>query len=281
MSRPVRSVGRLTLFQEMKIINNICTVVEHRLFQNIVLGVILFNAVLFGLQTSSQMVQSCGRWLSWLDGACLAVFTTELILKIVAYNRSFVRDPWNIFDFIVVVVSFIPDMGMFSSVRLFRVLRVFKLISGVRQMRVILTAIVRSVPGILWAGSLLLLIYYVYGILGTNLFGRAFPEWFGSLGASVYSLFQIMTLESWSMGIARPVIAVYPYAWVYFVSYILASSFIVMNIVVGIVLNSIGDSFKTEKPDCDISADALKNELRKLKNQISVVEVEIAKLEGK
>ncbi len=265
----------------MKIINNICTVVEHRLFQNIVLGVILFNAVLFGLQTSSQMVQSCGRWLSWLDGACLAVFTTELILKIVAYNRSFVRDPWNIFDFIVVVVSFIPDMGMFSSVRLFRVLRVFKLISGVRQMRVILTAIVRSVPGILWAGSLLLLIYYVYGILGTNLFGRAFPEWFGSLGASVYSLFQIMTLESWSMGIARPVIAVYPYAWVYFVSYILASSFIVMNIVVGIVLNSIGDSFKTEKPDCDISADALKNELRKLKNQISVVEVEIAKLEGK
>ena len=138
-------------------------------------------------------------------------------------------------------------------------------------MRIIITAILRSLPGVSWAGMLLLLVYYVYGIIGTNLFGAAFPDWFGNLGKSVYSLFQVMTLESWSMGIARPVIAQFPYAWVYFVTYILLSSFIVMNIVVGIVLNSIGDSFKKEDVDDVSDRDALA-ELEKLKRQMEVVE---------
>lgn len=142
-------------------------------------------------------------------------------------------------------------------------------------MRIILAAIVKSVKGILWTGSLLVLIYYVYGILGTHLFGATFQDWFGNLGKSVYSLFQIMTLESWSMGIARPVIAVYPYAWVYFVSYILMSSFLVMNVVVGIVLNSITECCQAEVSEPKKSS--LKEELEKLKKQISVVEAELEK----
>lgn len=194
-----------------------------------------------------------------------------------AYRLSFLRDPWNVFDFIVVAVSFVPDCGIFSSIRLFRVLRIFKLISGVRHMRIILGAIVKSVKGIFWTGSLLVLIYYVYGILGTHLFGSVFGDWFGSLGKSVYSLFQIMTLESWSMGIARPVIAVYPYAWIYFVSYILLSSFVVMNVVVGIVLTSISECCQTEGRET--KKNSLKEELLKLKEQIAAVEAAIAKEE--
>lgn len=245
-------------------------------FQIAILVVIGFNAIVLGVQTSAWANARFGGWLSALDKFCLAVFVIELILKILVYNRRFCRDPWNLFDFAIVAVSLMPTMGALSSARVFRVLRIFKLVSGVRQMRVILSAILKSIPGIMWAGSLLALIYYVYGIIGTLLFGKVFPDWFGSLGASVYSLFQIMTLESWSMGIARPVIAQFPYAWIFFVSYILLSSFVVMNIVVGIVLTSIGDSFKheEERENKDSGSD-LAVEFEKLKRQLEVVEAAI------
>ena len=250
--------------------------VEHRLFQGFILSVIFFNSILFGLQTSRSVMAKCGGVLSALDQVCLAIFVVELILKLIVYNKRFPCDAWNIFDFIIVAISFVPDMGMLSSARILRVLRVFKLISGVRQMRVILTAVVKSIPGIMWASALLLLFYYVYGIIGTVLFGQRFPEWFGSLGASIYSLFQVMTLESWSMGIARPVIAAFPYAWIYFVSYILITSFLVMNVVVGIVLNSISESVSEEKLQGGQGANdhdrQLELELEKLKKQIASVE---------
>ena len=251
--------------------------VENKGFQIAILCVICLNALVFGVQTSLCARQCCGGWLNKIDLLCLAVFTVELALKIVVYNRRFCRDPWNVFDFIVVAVSFIPDCGIFSSIRLFRILRVFKLISGIRHMRIILEAIVKSVKGIMWTGTLLVLIYYVYGIVGTHLFGASFDDWFGSLGKSVYSLFQIMTLESWSMGIARPVIAVYPYAWIYFVSYILMTSFLVMNIVVGIVLTSITECCKEDEPVAKKST--LKEELSKLKKQIAAVEAALEKEE--
>jgi len=240
------------------------------------MAVILFNAVLFGLQTSPCVVSFCGSWLSSLDSVCLVVFTIELALKLIVYRHRYFCDPWNVFDFLVVAVAYVPEMGMFSSIRLFRVLRVFKVISGVRQMRVILTAIVKSLPGVGWASFLLALVYYVYGIVATYIFGARFPDWFGSLGRSVYSLFQVMTLESWSMGIARPVIAEFPYAWVFFVSYILISSFIVMNVVVGIVLTSIDDSCKEDaaakKSEGDATKPDLKLELEKLRQQMAAVE---------
>ena len=246
--------------------------VECRPFQWAILAVILFNSLLFGLQTSREMMQSHGVALQSLDQICLWIFVVELGLKIAAYRSGFVRDPWNLFDFLIVAVSFAPDMGMFSSVRLFRVLRVFKLVSGMRHMRIIISAIMKSLPGVSWAGMLLLLVYYVYGIIGTNLFGAAFPAWFGNLGKSVYSLFQVMTLESWSMGIARPVIAQFPHAWIFFVSYIVVSSFIVLNIVVGIVLTSIADSFKKEESSDAVCLEDASIELEKLKRQMEVVE---------
>ena len=254
--------------------NPLQRIVEHPSFQCAILAVILFNSVLFGLQTSRGFMQNWGTTLLQMDQFCLWVFVAEIVLKLFAYGMRFPRDPWNVFDFLIVAVSFVPDMGMFSSLRLFRVLRVFKLVSGVRHMRVILSAIVRAIPGVTWASMLLGLIYYVYGIIATNLYGEAFPDWFGSLGKSCYSLFQIMTLESWSMGIARPVIKVFPYAWIFFVSYILFSSFIVLNIVVGIVLTSISDSEKNEPRDKrpeGSSHDELYEEISKLESQLKII----------
>ena len=247
-------------------------IIENRFFQGLILAVIVFNSVIFGLQTSQSAMAKCGRLLGVLDQVCLAIFVIELVLKLIVYNWRFPRDAWNVFDFLVVAVSFVPDMGMFSSARILRVLRVFKLISGVKQMRVILSAIMKAIPGIMWSAILLLLFYYVYGIIGTVLFGKAFPDWFGSLGASVYSLFQIMTLESWSMGIARPVIAVFPFAWIYFVSYILITSFVVMNVVVGIVLNSINESSSEDGESANDDMASIEAEFEKLKKQVQAVE---------
>ena len=218
-------------------------------------------------------------WIVHLDETCLVIFTIELILKLIAYNKDFCRDPWNVFDFLIVAISFVPDCGMFSSLRIFRVLRLFKLISGVRHMRVILTAIIRAIPGIMWSSLLLLLIYYVYGIIGTNLFGARFPEWFGTLGRTMYSLFQIMTLESWSMGLARPVMSVFPYAWLFFVSYILLASFVVMNIVVGIVLNSIGDSFKDTHPSVMKDDDSILRDIEEMRRLNDRIEAKLKKLD--
>ena len=263
------SRGSKRIRRDMK---RLCSIVENRFFQGFILAVIVFNSVVFGLQTSQPIMAKYGRLLGVLDQVCLAIFVIELVLKLIVYNWRFPRDGWNIFDFLVVSVSFVPDMGMLSSARILRVLRVFKLISGVRQMRVILSAIMKAIPGIAWSGILLLLFYYVYGIIGTVLFGKAFPDWFGSLGASVYSLFQIMTLESWSMGIARPVIAVFPLAWIYFVSYILITSFVVMNIVVGIVLNSINESSSEDGESANDDTASIEAEFEKLKNQVQAVE---------
>lgn len=253
-------------------------IIDSRWFQFGILAVICANAAVLGLQTSPMIAAACNGWLERIDKWCIVVFTVEIALKLVVYRWRFWCSAWNLFDFAVVAVSLVPDMGMFSLARLFRVLRVFRLVSGVRHLRIILSAILKSIPGVSWAGLLLLLVYYVYGIIGTNLFGAVFPDWFGTLGKSVYSLFQVMTLESWSMGIARPVMAAFPYAWVFFVTYILISSFIVMNIVVGIVLNSIGDCFKNEASDDAVTTEDAIAELEKLKRQVEVVEKTISKV---
>ena len=246
--------------------------IDSRWFQFGILAVICVNAAVLGLQTSPAIDNACDGWLERIDMWCIVVFTVEIALKLAAYRWRFWCNAWNLFDFFVVAVSLVPDMGIFSLLRLFRVLRVFRLVSGVRHMRIILSAILKSIPGVSWAGLLLLLVYYVYGIIGTNLFGVAFPDWFGTLGKSVYSLFQVMTLESWSMGIARPVIAVFPHAWIYFVSYILITSFVVMNIVVGIVLNSINESSDEDREAADDDAASLEAEFEKLKQQLNAVE---------
>lgn len=253
-------------------------VVESSLFQRFILLVIGVNALVMGLQTSSWVQARAGCTLKLVDQICLGIFVVELLLKIIAYNRRFLYDRWNIFDFLVVAVCFVPSMGALSTARVFRVLRVFKVVSSVRPLRMIIGALLKSVPGMLWTIFLLGLIYYVYAIIGTTLFGARFIDWFGSLGRSFYSLFQIMTLESWSMGIARPVIAEFPYAWIYFVSFVLISSFIVMNIVVAIVVNSMGDIGKADKAEREVGAAGdLEAEIRKLEEQLEVVKQIAAK----
>lgn len=222
-------------------------------FQNAILIVIVINSIIMGLQTSKTIVANIGNVLEIIDYICLAIFIVEILLKLIAYGGKFFTDAWNWFDVIVIICSVISGLAFLKVLRVFRIFRVFKtlkalkglkamrLVSRLDKLRMIIGAIGKSIPGISWTAVLLLLIYYIFGIIGTTLFGEAFPDWFGTLGKSIYTLFQVMTLESWSMGISRPVMETFGWAWVYFVPFVLISSFVVMNVVVGIVVNSISE----------------------------------------
>ena len=136
-------------------------------------------------------------------------------------------------------IALVPASGQFSVLRALRILRALRLISGVPRMRKVVEALLRAVPGIGAVAALLLLVFYVFAVIATKLFGGDFPQWFGTIGESMYSLFQIMTLESWSMGIVRPVMQLFPFAWAFFVPFIIVSSFTVLNLFIAIIVDSM------------------------------------------
>lgn len=253
--------------------------VENKYFTNFILGAIIYNSIILGLLTYPEITAKFDNFLQLSCFICVLIFTIELLLKLYVYKKDFFKDGWNNFDFILVAMSWLPTGGIFSSFRAFRVLRALRalrLITRLQRLRIIVQAIIESIPNVGWASLLLLLIFYIFSIMGTTMFAQAFPEFFGSIGKSMYSLFQIMTLESWSMGIARPVIAKFPYAWIYFVSFILTSSFIVMNVIVGVVVNAIAELSAQNKQEQELkniqNSTNLEVELNKLKSQISIVE---------
>ena len=264
--------------------------VDSKAFQGIILFVILFNCVLMGIETIKGLSENTLFVLAVINEVCLWIFIAEIILKFLAYGPSYFKDPWNWFDMFIVGISLFSGLSFMSAFRAMRVLRVLKslkalkgtkLIGSVRHLQVIIVAIVKSIPSIMWTGILLILIYYIFALIGVNLFGDAFPDWFGDIGKAMYTLFQVMTLESWSMGISRPVMEVYSFAWAYFVPFVLLSSFIVMNVVVGIVVNAISevtaDNAKEEAKENPVSNNELVGEIRSLKEQLNRLEKQLAK----
>lgn len=213
--------------------------VEAPLFQHFVTAVILVNAVTLGLETSATAMEAAGPFLIALDRIALTIFVIELTLKMIAYRLRFFRDGWNIFDFIIVAIALVPAAGPLSVLRALRILRVLRLLSVVPSLRKVVASLIGALPGMGSIIAVLFLVFYVGAVLSTKLFGASFPDWFGTIGGSMYTLFQIMTLESWSMGIVRPVLEVYPYAWVFFVPFIVLTSFMVLNLFIAIIVNSM------------------------------------------
>ncbi|WP_306361440.1 ion transporter [Nocardia sp. CC227C] len=201
-------------------------------------ALILGNAVVLGIETSATARAHAEELLTGLDHAFLAFFVVELALKLIAIGPRFFRSGWNVFDFVIIGVALAPAVGPLSVLRTLRVLRVMRLLSTVRRLRMLVDSLAQALPGIGWSAALLGLLFYVFAVVGTEMFGQRFPDWFGDLGRSLYSLFQIMTLESWSMGIARPVMAEYSYAWLYFVPFILLTSFVVLNLFIAIIVSA-------------------------------------------
>ena len=220
--------------------------------QRLITGVILVNAVLLGLDTSQTVMDRFGPLITLLDRACLAIFIAEIALKFFAQGHRFFRSGWNVFDAIVIGIAVLPGAGSLSVLRALRILRVLRVISVAPTLRRVVEGFVTALPGMGSVFLLMAIIFYIGAVMATKLFGGAFPEWFGTIGASAYSLFQIMTLESWSMGIVRPVMTLYPLAWAFFVPFIMVTTFAVVNLLVGLIVNSMqeansaGDSERTD-----------------------------------
>ena len=214
-------------------------IVESRGFTIAITAVIVINAITLGLETSPTAMDAAGPLLLAIDAAALWIFTVEIALKLWVYRSRFFHDGWNLFDFAIVAIAWLPASGPLAVLRALRIVRVLRLVSIVPQMRAVVGALLKALPGMASIIAVLALVFYVGAVMATKLYGAAFPDWFGSVGASMYSLFQIMTLESWSMGIVRPVMEVHPGAWLFFVPFIVVTSFTVLNLFIALIVNSM------------------------------------------
>lgn len=231
--------------------------VDSVVFESVILAAILVNTIALGFETSLSMMARHGRALHIIDRVCLCVFMVELLLRFAAYNKDFFRSGWNVFDLVVIALSLVPEFPTFTVFRILRAFRIartarairiikafkgaraLRLVSSVKRLRTIFRAIVLSIPGIAWTVTLLLLFFYIYAIIGVELFRDILPDKFGALGEAMFTLFQVMTFESWSEMVARPIMKVYSPAWLYFISFVVITAFTIMNVVVGIVVDSI------------------------------------------
>ena len=253
--------------------------------ERLVTALIVVNAVTLGLETSATINEALSPWLGWLDKAIVAVFVVEIAARLVAEGPAFFRRGWNLFDFAVISITLIPATGNLSVLRALRILRVLRLVSVVPQMRKVVEALLHAIPGLGSISSLLLLVFYVGAVMATRMFGEAFPEWFGSVGESMYSLFQIMTLESWSMGIVRPVMETFDWAWAFFVPFILLTSFAVLNLFIAVIVDAMqtlhtADRVETEavpRQVTEAEASFLATELEGLRSEIRALKEEIGR----
>ena len=250
--------------------------VESERIQHVIVALIVINAVTLGLETSARAMEVAGGLLKLIDRLLLSVFVSEILIKLYAFGGRFFRNPWNVFDFLVVGIALVPSSGPLTVLR---VLRLLRLVSMVPRFRFVVESLLRAIPGILSIAGLLVILFYVSAVMATGLFGPAFPQWFGSIGESMYSLFQIVTLESWSMGIARPVMEVYPWAWAYFVPFILIATFTMLNLFIAIIVSTMQSMVEEQKnaETKEISA-VVHNEHQQLHQVIRELQTEVRAL---
>ncbi|MCU8021428.1 MULTISPECIES: ion transporter [unclassified Shewanella] len=258
----------------------VISLVEQNWFGHFILTLILINAVQLGMETSANLMAQYGTLLMSLDKVLLSVFVVELLLRIYAYRGKFFKDPWSVFDFTVIVIALIPASGPLAVLRSLRVLRVLRVLTIVPSMKRVVSALLGSLPGLASIATVLLLIYYVFAVIATKIFGGTFPEWFGTIADSFYTLFQIMTLESWSMGISRPVMEVYPYAWVFFVPFILVATFTMLNLFIAIIVNTM-QTFSDEEHALEREQDkqVLEQEQRQMHEELKAIRLELQQLQ--
>ena len=253
--------------------------VERPRVQQAIMALIIINAIILGLETVPTVMAGYGEILITIDKFILGVFVIEILLRIIAHRLRFFRDPWSIFDFAVVGIALVPSSGPFAVLRALRVLRVLRILTIVPSMRRVVGALLDSIPGLSSIALVLMLLYYVFAVIATKLFGANFPQWFGSIGESLYSLFQIMTLESWSMGIVRPVMEVHPNAWIFFVIFILIATFTMLNLFIAIIVNAMHSFTEEENRERQDALDQTREHIEAdLHQEVAALRAEIAEL---
>lgn len=252
---------------------------ESKVFQTSISVVILVNSFLIGLETSETVVTNYGEIIDLFDLIILVLFTVEIILKLFVYRFSFFKSGWNIFDFAVIAVSLVPAAGSFSVFRALRIVRTLRLLKSIPKLRLIIESLVKSIPSIGWIVVLLSIVFYVYAVIGVNLFGQQYPEYFGNLFKATFTLFQIMTLESWSSAIARPIMDGVPFTGIYFITFILIATYTTLNIFIAIVVNTMNEvSLENLQEEEQHIKDFVSEENRKLQKELRDIKKQLSEL---
>jgi voltage-gated sodium channel len=246
------------------------SLVEHPRFDQAIILVIAANAITLGLETSPALSAHLGDVFRAIDRAALAIFVAELLLRFFVYRGRFFLDAWRVFDFVVVAIALTPATGAFTVVRTLRALRVLRLVSMVPSMRRVVSALLAALPGMASIIGLMSLVLYVSGVMATKLFGGIAPDLFGTFGASLFTLFQVMTVEGWP-DIARTVMSQSPYAWVFFVSYLLVATFMVLNLFIAVVVNAMQSQVAQDPTADDARIQLVLDEVRALRREIEAL----------
>ncbi|WP_035268432.1 ion transporter [Desulfitibacter alkalitolerans] len=249
------------------------SIVNHPFFTNFIIGIILLNAIVIGLETYPVIYKPHKELFYFTERIFLWVFSVEIALRIIATRPwyTFFKNSWNNFDFIIVASSLIFAGAHFISVlRILRVLRVLRAISVIPSLQRLVNALLSTIPSL---GNILLLmglIFYIFGVMGTILFSKVSPEYFGSLHLSLLTLFQVVTLESWASAVMRPINAMVPWAWAYFVSFVLVGTFVVINLFVGVIVNNVHQANCAEEDEQEeCKREILAEEIKMLRQEIA------------
>ena len=248
--------------------------------EHVIMLLIILNAVVLGLETSDLIMASSGPLLEALDKIILTVFIVEIAARVIAYRWAFFRDPWSVFDFVVVGIAMVPATYAFSVLRAMRILRALRLITAVPTLKRVSAGLLASLPGMGSIVFLIGLLYYVFGVLATTLFGHDHPNLFGSLPTALWTLFTVMTLEGWVNDVAIPVMQTHPYAWVFFIAFIVVTTFMVLNLFIGVVVNAMQEeATKAEAAERDMiheEATPILSAIKNLRAEVAELRAEIA-----
>lgn len=245
--------------------------IESERFEKTITALIVANAVTLGLETSPTVVARFGDWLQLIDRTVLGIFVVELLSRIFVFRGRFLHDSWRLFDLAVVGITLVSASGAFSVLRALRILRVLRLVSLVPSMRGVVGALLTALPGMASIIGLMALVLYVSAVLATKLFREITPELFGSLGASLFTLFQVMTVEGWP-DIARGVMAQSPYAWIFFVVYLLIATFMVLNLFIAVVVNAMQSQITQDiKGEAEAHTLLIIDEVRAMRREIEAL----------
>ena len=255
------------------------TIDEDPRTERVIMFLIIINAVILGLETNKNVMASHGWLLEILDHVILAVFVIEILARMLVHRGAFFRDPWSVFDFIVIGISLAPATESFTVLRALRILRALRLISAVPTLRRVVAGLLASLPGMGAIVFLIGLIYYVFAVLGTKLFGADNPNLFGTLGDSLWTLFTVMTLEGWTNDVAKPVMEKHPYAWVFLVLFIVVTTFMVLNLFIGVVVNAMQtEALKAEAAEREAEREMIQEEAAPILAEVKGLRKEVAEL---
>jgi voltage-gated sodium channel len=255
------------------------TIVEDPRTERVIMLLIIINAVILGLETNKSVMATSGRLLEILDHVILGVFVVEIAARIIVHRWAFFRDPWSVFDFLVIGIALVPATETFTVLRALRILRVLRLITAVPTLKRVVAGLLASLPGMGSIVFLIGLLYYVFAVMGCKLFGNSNPELFGSLGSSLFTLFTVMTLEGWVDGVTKPVMEHHPYGWIFFFTFIVVTTFMVLNLFIGVVVNAMqAEAVKADAAEREAEREMIQEEAAPILTEVKRLRAEVAEL---